>query len=203
LPDVFGIELINAQLLADDFARNGFQVYAIDYFNNDALPADAFNSGSFDLPGWLAKHGQDVTRPSLDKVIAALKERGVTQFVATGYCFGARYVFDLAFDGVIKVAAVSHPSLLKVPSDLETFKKTGIPLLINSCETDNMFPLESQAKADEVLGGGSQTSELYRREYFPGCTHGFAVRGDLKDPLVKAGKEGSFKATVEYFMKHL
>ncbi|KAF8141932.1 alpha/beta-hydrolase [Boletus edulis] len=203
LPDVFGIELINAQLLADDFARNGFQVYAIDYLNNDALPPDAFNSGTFDLLAWLAKHGKDATRPPLDKVIAALKERGVTQFAATGYCFGGRYAFDLAFDNVLKVAAVAHPSLLTVPSDLEAFKKTGIPLLINSCETDNMFPLDSQAKADEILGGGSQTSELYRREYFPGCTHGFAVRGDLKDPLVKAGKEGAFKATVEYFMKHL
>jgi hypothetical protein len=30
-----------------------------------------------------------------------------------------RYAFDLAFDNVIKVAAVAHPSLLKVPEDLE------------------------------------------------------------------------------------
>jgi len=30
-----------------------------------------------------------------------------------------RYTFDLAFDKVIKVAAVAHPSLLKVPEDLE------------------------------------------------------------------------------------
>ena len=79
-------------------------------------------------------HGAEQTRPPLDKVIAALKERGVTQFAATGYCFGARYTFDLAFDGVIKAAVVSHPSLLKVPDDLEKFKKTNVPLLINACE---------------------------------------------------------------------
>ena len=30
-----------------------------------------------------------------------------------------RYTFDLAFENVIKVAVVSHPSLLKVPEDLE------------------------------------------------------------------------------------
>jgi len=204
LPDVFGIELPNAQLLADDFARNGFQVYAVDYLNGDPIPADALGPGSnFDLMAWIAKHGQNVTRPPLDKVIEGLKARGITQFAATGYCFGGRYVFDLAFDKAIKVAAVAHPSLLKVPEDLEAFKKSEIPLLINSCPVDTMFPIESQALADKILGEGSTTSKLYRREYFEGCTHGFAVRGDLSNPQVKAGKEGAFKATVEFFLKHL
>jgi hypothetical protein len=64
-----------------------------------------------------------------------------------------------------------------------------------------MFPLEAQAKADEILGGGKFTPG-YKREYFEGCTHGFAVRGDMTNPQVKAGKEGAFKSTVEWFMKH-
>lgn len=32
-----------------------------------------------------------------------------------------RYVFDLAFENVIKVAAVSHPSLLQGATDLEVW----------------------------------------------------------------------------------
>lgn len=64
-----------------------------------------------------------------------------------------------------------------------------------------MFPPEAQAKADEILGNGKFPG--YKREYFPGCTHGFAVRGDMTDPLVKAGKEGAFKATVEFFLANL
>ena len=97
----------------------------------------------FDLEAWLSGHTQEKTRPLLDKVIEGLKARGITTFSAVGYCFGARYVFDLAFDGVIKVGAVAHPSHLEVPSDLEKFKATGIPLLINSCETDSMYPPEN------------------------------------------------------------
>lgn len=31
----------------------------------------------------------------------------------------ARYVFDLAFENIIKVSVVSHPSLLEKPADLE------------------------------------------------------------------------------------
>ncbi|KAF9219730.1 alpha/beta-hydrolase [Gyrodon lividus] len=203
LPDIWGIELVNAQLLADDFARNGFKVVAVDYFDGDALPLDAMNDSTFDLMAWLGKHNADATRPPLDKVIAALEAQGVKEFAATGYCFGGRYVFDLAFDRVIKVAAVAHPSLLKVPVDLEKFRDAKIPLIINSCPTDEQFPPTSQALADTILGGGSTSTELYKREYFDGCEHGFAVRGDLSKPEIKAGKEGAFKATVEFFLKHL
>lgn len=52
------------------------------------------------------------------------------------------------------------------------------PLLINSCTVDSQFPLEAQAKADAVLGDG-KFAPGYKRPYWEGCTHGFAVRGDL------------------------
>ncbi|KAF4610803.1 hypothetical protein D9613_006673 [Agrocybe pediades] len=202
LTDVFGPQLINAQLLADDFAENGFKVFAPDYLNGDPIPPDALNPGSnFDIGKWFPSHGSAQTRPVLDKVIAALKEKGITAFGATGYCFGGRYVFDLAFDNIIKASVVSHPSLLKVPEDLEKYiASSKAPLLINSCTTDSQFPLESSAKADELF---AKYEHGYKREYFEGCTHGFAVRGDMSDPKVKAGKEGAFKSAVEWFIAKL
>jgi dienelactone hydrolase len=203
LPDVFGAELINARLLADDFAANGLKTIIPDYLEGDAIPADALNKGNFDLPSWLAKHGPEKTRPPLDKVVEALKLQGVLDFAATGYCFGGRYTFDLAFDNIIKVSVVSHPSLLKVPEDLEKYISTSkAPLLINSCPVDTQFPPESSAQADEIFGNG-KFAPGYKREYFEGCSHGFAVRGDMSDPNAKAGKEGAFKAAVEYILKYL
>lgn len=74
------------------------------------------------------------------------------------------------------------------------------PLLINSCTVDTQFPIEAQAQADTVF---ANFGPGYKREYFDGCTHGFAVRGDLSDPKVKAGKEGAFTSAVEFFIKHL
>jgi len=204
LPDVFGIDLINTQLLVDDFARNGFKTISIDYLNGDPVPDGALDNPDFNFMVWLSKHPSEVTRPNIDKVMTALKEEGVTEFGATGYCFGGRYCFNLAFDKAIKVTVVSHPSLLKIPEDLEKYKTLAeAPLLINSCTVDTMFPLEAQADADRIIGGGKKFTDNYRREYFEGCTHGFAVRGDLSDPKVKAGKEGSFRAAVEFFRKHL
>jgi hypothetical protein len=40
-------------------------------------------------------------------------------FRALKVFYVGRYVFDLAFDHIIKVAATSHPSSLKLPEDLE------------------------------------------------------------------------------------
>ncbi|KAL0571949.1 hypothetical protein V5O48_010021 [Marasmius crinis-equi] len=201
LTDVFGVALVNARLLADSFAENGFRTIVPDYLNGDPIPADALLGETFDISKWFPNHGPEKTRPPLDKVIDALKSEGVTTFGATGYCLGGRYVFDLAFENIIKVGATSHPSLLQIPADLEKYVSSSkAPLLINSCTEDSQFPLEAQSKADEVF---KNFGPGYKREYFDGCSHGFAVRGDLSNPKVKAGKEGSFKSTVEWLIKYL
>jgi len=205
LADIFGPQLPNAQLMVDDFAKNGFKVVAPDYFFGDPAPANAMSDpkSGFDLAKWFPNHTVEKSRVPIDRVIGALRQTGVEVIGATGYCFGARFVFNLAFEGAIHASVVSHPSLLQVPADLETYLAVSkAPLLINSCTVDEQFPLESSAKADAILGGG-KFAPGYKREYFDGCTHGFAVRGDISVPAVKAGKEGSFKATVEWFMKYL
>lgn len=133
-------------------------------------------------------------------MISSLKEKGVKEFAAVGYCYGARLVFDLAFGGEIKVSAASHPSLLQLEDFDRYAKEVNIPLLINSCETDPQFPKDKQEYADKVF---ADFKAGWSRPYFPGATHGFAVRGDLSDPKVKAAKEGAFKNTVEWFIKYL
>jgi dienelactone hydrolase len=103
----------------------------------------------------------------------------VTTFGAVGYCFGARYAVDLALENTTKAIAMAHPSLLQVPADFEALmEKSSNPILINSCEFDDQFPPEKQKITDELMGGGKYKPG-YEQVYFPGCSHGFAVRGDL------------------------
>jgi len=202
ITDVFGTELINSQLLADDFALNGYQVYAPDLFEGDPAPASFLNDDGtkFDLWGWFPKHGPDHTTPRARAVLNALKEQGITKIGATGYCYGGRLVFNFAFEKEIDVAVTSHPSLLNL-DDFDKFaEKASAPLLINSCEIDEQFTLEKQAHADVVF---AKYAPGYSRPYFPGAEHGFAVRGDLSKPLVKEAKEGAFKNAVEWFNKYL
>ncbi|KJA16584.1 hypothetical protein HYPSUDRAFT_91198 [Hypholoma sublateritium FD-334 SS-4] len=204
LPDALGPQHINNRLLADDFAANGFKTYVPDYLNGDPIPPDALNPGQlFDImKRWFPTHTQEFTRPPLDAVIAALKAAGVTSLGATGYCFGAgRYVFDLAFENIIKVGVVSHPSLFKTPDDLAKYvAQSTAPLLINSCTNDAQFPLEASAQADALFAGFAPG---YKRAHFEGLAHGFAVRGDLSKPAEKAGKEGAFRFAIEWFVARL
>jgi len=201
LTDAFGIPFNNNKLIVDAFARNGYKTIIPDLFNGDAIPIEAMEKGEFDINAWFPNHMQAQTRPAIDKVIAGLKEQGVKEFLAIGYCFGARYAFDLAFENIVKVVVVNHPSLLQNPADLEKYlSQAKAPLLINSCETDPQFPPDFQAKADEILK--DKFAPGYKREYWAGCTHGFAVRGDISNPTIKASKEGAFKAAVEWFGTH-
>jgi dienelactone hydrolase len=59
-----------------------------DIIKGDAVSLGDYSSGKFDLMGWLGKHGKEVTRPEIDKVIEHLKGQGVQKFAAIGYCFG-------------------------------------------------------------------------------------------------------------------
>ncbi|KAH8104074.1 alpha/beta-hydrolase [Cristinia sonorae] len=204
LTDVFGLKFNNNLLLADDFARNGYKTIAPDILVGDPLTDTAHQDPKFDFDAWRAKHGEDTWIPVVDAVVQSLKsEFGITRIGTTGYCFGAPPAFRLAFQNESHVTVLAHPSRLKVPEDFEKYREVSkAPLLINACEVDKQFPLESQAIADEILGGG-KFAPGYQKAYWDGCVHSFAVRGDMNIPKVKAGKEGAFEASVRFFNKYL
>ena len=78
---------------------------------------------------WFPKHPASHTVKRVQAVIDALKEKGVKEFAAVGYCYGVRLVFDLAFAGQIKVAGGSHPSLLEL-ADFDRFATLDVPLIL-------------------------------------------------------------------------
>ncbi|KAI0301262.1 Alpha/Beta hydrolase protein [Russula brevipes] len=201
LTDVFGLELTNNLLLVDGFACNGFKVYAPDLLEGDPVPTTAFDPGSgFELGKWLPNHTTDHAGERVRQVIKGLSGQGITAYGATGYCYGARIVFDLAFDNLIHAAVVAHPSFVQA-EDLDSYiKRSRAPLLINSCEFDDAFPPPLAQSADEKF---ANFAPGYRRAHFDGVRHGFATRGNLNDPTVNAAKEGAFKGSVEWLIKNL
>lgn len=130
-------------------------------------------------------------------------------------------MIEMAIAGQIVAGALNHPSRLNKPKDFERLLESGstTKILINACEIDEQFPLKAQKETDELLEAGKYKGG-YKRVYWEGCTHGFAVRGDLvsdsiylmngnqscfrqSDPRVKAGMEGAFKEVVELFKSTL
>ncbi|KAH9941895.1 alpha/beta-hydrolase [Epithele typhae] len=172
LPDALGVLSPNSQLLADSFARSGYRTVMVDYFAGDPVPSELAFTGRHEGFSLDAWHARQPT----DLVLARTRAAAVV--------------------------TAAHPTFLKAPEDLERYRALAeAPLLLNTCEVDPPFPPEAQKVADEILGGGKYAPG-YERTYWPGCTHGFAVRGDLSNPDVKAGMEGAFKATLGFLKKY-
>jgi dienelactone hydrolase len=109
LPDVIGHGFINTQLIADQFAANGYFVAVPDIFNGDPLPLN--RGADFDFAAWLAKHGSETVDPVVETAIKELKGNyGIKKIGTVGYCFGAKYVVRFLKKGVTDAGYIAHPS---------------------------------------------------------------------------------------------
>ncbi|OLN87107.1 Protein AIM2-like protein 6 [Colletotrichum chlorophyti] len=200
LADVFGI-WSNSQLLADQFAANGYTTLIVDLFNKDQLTLP--RPDGFDIFKWL-NEGSDGKNPhtkeAVDPIVAdSIKflqsEYNITKLGAVGYCFGGKYVVRHYQNG-INAGFVAHPSFVE---EDELAAITG-PLSIAAAETDSIFPTEKRHKSEEIL---QKTGLPYQINLFSGVEHGFAVRCDLNDKKQKFAKEQAFYQAVAWFDEHL
>lgn len=92
IQDIFGIWQ-NSQLMADQFAENGYHTIIIDVFNGDRFP----DPPPQDIMKWFAEgtdgnnpHTKEAVDPIVEEGLKYLKEQGFTKIGAVGYCFGAK-----------------------------------------------------------------------------------------------------------------
>ncbi|KAH8896628.1 alpha/beta-hydrolase [Thozetella sp. PMI_491] len=200
VPDVFGI-WINSQLMADQFAANGYKTLLLDVFDGDAL--DPNKPLNIDIMAWFAggsdgkhPHTKEAVDPIVVDALKDLKEKyGAKKIGGLGYCFGAKYVARHYKDG-IDVGYFAHPSFV---DEDELAAITG-PLSIAAAEIDTIFPEDKRLKSDEILKNSGLPYEIV---LYPGVEHGFSVRGDVSVPLQKESKEKAFVQAVSWFNKHL
>lgn len=90
LTDVIGHRFINAQLIADQLAANGYFVVMPDLFHGD--PVRLNRPAGFDLMAWLKGppgHLPDRVEPVIQAVLKEMKSNmGCERVAAVGYCFG-------------------------------------------------------------------------------------------------------------------
>lgn len=190
LTDIFGHKLNNTLLLADQFARNDYKVLIPDILKNDP-----FDPSVHKLESWFPGHSAEVTKPIVDEFLTSLrKEVGADAFIGVvGYCFGAKYaVQNIAADATADAAAIAHPSLVTI-EEIAAIKK---PVIISAAQTDLIFPPELRHQTEATL---VEIGARFQIDLFSGVSHGFAVRGDILDPVVKYAKEKVHADQVLFF----
>jgi len=202
LTDVIGYNFINAQLIADQFAANGYYVVVPDLFEGDPIRLN--NPPGFDFMEWLKSsgpsggHGPAQTDPIVEAVIKDMKtNQGVKKIGAVGYCFGAKYVARFMTGGKgVDVGYMAHPSFV----DVEEIKALTGPLSISAAETDSIFPAEKRRQTEDLL---KEMTIPYQITLYSSVEHGFAVRGDISKKEVKYAKEAAFVQAVAWFDEYL
>ncbi|CAG9977249.1 unnamed protein product [Clonostachys byssicola] len=192
LSDVFGV-VQNSMLLADDFASNGYLCVLPDLFEEEHLPLDVFEKGTFDIPAWAARHGPEQVDPILERTISFLRDIvGVEKIAGAGYCFGGKYVARFLKEGKLDIGYTAHPSYIT----FEELQGIERPLSITAAELDHIFTRELRHKSEDTL---TTTRQPYQICLYSGVEHGFAVRGDLTVPHNKFCKEQAFIQALAWF----
>lgn len=202
----------NNQLQADKFAMEGFLVVMPDLFESDPAPNSsstieemnpsiieqikiraAETAKSFMIDMWLARHTSEKVLPIIQRVIEGVKEEfadavaGGGGIYGVGYCFGAKYIIQLAGEKAdtvawgqkaqdeetrvatngphIKVGAVAHGTLVTQ----EDFEGTKAPLMLICVENDQLFPDEVREAGEEYL---RKAQVEHKIEIYPGVPHG-------------------------------
>ena len=102
LSDIFGISK-NSQLLADDFAANGYLTVLPDLFDGDQILFSEMNSGKTDVASWLLRHSTNRTDTIVTKTMSYVRDvLGAKRVGAVGYCFGGKV--SLVFQNCFRVA---------------------------------------------------------------------------------------------------
>lgn len=185
--DVFGLGLKNNLLIADRLADAGYTVYLPDLFEGDCLAPEVLSETSFDADAfnkWVAAHTPEVVTKIALGFITQLRSSYPEAFIGTiGHCYGARFAMQfLGESGIATAGAVAHPSYVTE----EEFALVRNPLLISAAETDPAYLVEARHKSEAIL---SENKVRYQIDLFSGVTHGFSVRGDVTNPVVKYAKE--------------
>ncbi|CCM03821.1 uncharacterized protein FIBRA_05970 [Fibroporia radiculosa] len=216
-PDVYGPFFLNSQLIMDYWASNGYLVLAIDYFEGDPVQNHLSRVGKdynieFDfLPGKMVRAKQ--LAPVWIDAARAQFGSPQTKWATVGYCFGAPFVMDCLAQDWIVCGAFGHPAVLN-DNHFRNIKRETAPTLLcrrvqnyatyhahenaNTmvrAEVDHTFPLEFRRRAEDIL---IEKKATYHIQVFSDVSHGFALRGNVNDPVAKWAKEQSAESILSW-----
>lgn len=99
---------------------------------------------------------------------------------------------------LIDAGFTGHPSLLKVPNDIEKMK---IPVSFAIGEKDSHLPLPVAEKIKDIVESkpAEQKGEVV---LYPNCSHGFCVRADIRFEEVAKQATAAEDQCIRWFNNH-
>jgi dienelactone hydrolase len=210
--DVFGYTVPNVRLIADSFAEQGFTAIVPDLFKGGEIPPYLMNDLQVLSQGTLLQRlfilpkvlyyfpsfmwynsigkGVDVIRNVANELKPKFK-----QLFAVGYCWGGSINTKLSHEDLFNGICCAHPGQLSIPSDIDAIKT---PLYFVLPDIDFLFSKESFHQIIHIMDAKGDQMR-YKAEIYPNVEHGFAVRGNENDPLVKKQRELAFSNMVSFF----
>jgi dienelactone hydrolase len=91
----------------------------------------------------------------------------------------------------------AHPSFVQVPLDIEKITTPGLFIL---AEQDQVFTPVMHATSEKLCQDASKDVEF---KLYKGTAHGFAVRGQEQDPVVREARDDAMGKMVAFFERTL
>lgn len=98
--------------------------------------------------------------------------------------------------GGLSAGYVAHPSFV----DDDELSAITAPLSISAAEIDTIFTTDKRHASEVIL---IKTNVPWEIDLYGAVSHGFAVRGDLKDEKLRYAMEAAFEQAVRWFRYHV
>jgi dienelactone hydrolase len=202
--DIFGWTFTNARMLADHYAEEAdVTVYLPDFFGGEIVAENRLDPDyagePFDIGAFITRNNPDLRWPEISSCAKALKtELGFKKVGAIGFCYGGWAVLKLGSkeNALVDCVSTAHPAML----DNAAIDAVGCPVQFIAPEDDFTYTPELKEYTLKTL---PTLGIEFDYQYFPGLKHGFATRGDVKDPKQKHGLERAKNAAVLWFREYL